>query len=508
MNRARIDATEAHPHPSKPKLEGWFKKGRHWLYPYRPPLRSWHFWGVQGLVVVIAAIHYFIEAEGFLANLGMLYFVPISIFFVPVVYAALNFGLTGSIATAVWAIIITIPNWIFWHQGLERFGVIFQMLVVITVAVLVGQWVDRETGARKQAEAAGTALRASEIKYRRLFESSPIAILLLDPAGNILEANPAASTLLGMAPETLKSTAVADLVGTIGEQKLLNSPQSNDWQEASLVLKSKDGSEVYLEPTLTRVSDSQGNLAIQVLLRDITEEQHRQAGLKAYAAYVLSAQEEERQRISRELHDETIQALVLLCRQLDSVKSRNVALPSSVVDGLREARKTAEEVVRGLRDFAKILRPPLLDDLGMVISIRRLLVDLTERTKTKSQLKIVGEDRRLLPDTELGIFRIAQEALWNVEQHSRATHVTVTIAFTEDEVRLDVLDNGVGFTVPPVPGDFIASGQLGLIGMQERAELLSGKLEIKSSPKKGTRVTASIPLGESVSEVPSHRLDL
>ena len=95
-----------------------------------------------------------------------------------------------------------------------------------------------------------------------------------------------------------------------------------------------------------------------------------------------------------------------------------------------------------------------------------------------------------------------------MEQHSRATHVTVTIAFTEDEVRLDVLDNGVGFTVPPVPGDFIASGQLGLIGMQERAELLRGKLEIKSSPKKGTRVTASAPLGEGVSEVPSPRLDL
>ena len=411
MNREQIGVTEARRHLSQPKLESWFEKGRHWLYPYRPPLRSWHFWGVQGLVVVIAAIHYFIEAEGFLVNLGMLYFVPISIFFVPVVYAALNFGLTGSIATAVWATIITIPNWILWHQGLERFGVIFQMLVVITVAVLVGQRVDRETGARKRAEAAGTALRASEMKYRSLLESSPIAILLLDPAGNILEANPAANTLFGMAPKILEGMAVANLIGTTGEQKLLNSSQSNDWQEAPIALKSKDDSEVYLEPTLTRVSDSQGNLVIQVLLRNVTEEQHRQAGLKAYAAYVLSAQEEERQRISRELHDETIQALVLLCRQLDSVNSGNMALPSSVVDGLREARKTAEEVVRGLRDFAKILRPPLLDDLGMVVSIRRLLMDLTERTKVKSQLQIEGEDRRLPPDTELGIFRIAQEAL-------------------------------------------------------------------------------------------------
>ena len=266
-----------------------------------------------------------------------------------------------------------------------------------------------------------------------------------------------------------------------------------------------DGPELYLEPTLTEVSNGQGNLVIQVLFRDVTREHGQQAGLKAYTASVIRAHEEERQRISRELHDETIQSLVLLCRRLDSMQDAGKSLPSSLTDKLRDARRTAEEVVKGVRDFTKVLRPPILDDLGIVASIRRLVADFAERTGIKGQLKVAGEDRRLPSDTELGIFRIAQEALWNVEQHAEATRVAVTTTFTRDKAKLDVVDNGVGFSVPSVSGDFTASGQLGLISMQERAELLGGRLEIQSSPGEGTRVTISVPVAEDIPDVPNHR---
>ena len=183
------------------------------------------------------------------------------------------------------------------------------------------------------------------------------------------------------------------------------------------------------------------------------------------------------------------------------------SLPSSVIEGLREARETAEEVVKGLRDFATALRPPILDDLGIVASIRRLLLDIADRSAVETQLKVVGELRRLPSDAELGMFRIAQEALWNVERHARATNITVTTTFTEHEVKLDVLDNGVGFTTSPLTNDFVATRQLGLVGMQERAKLLGGRLHIKSSPGKGTRVTVSVPVPEGVSKVPDHHLN-
>ncbi len=366
---------------------------------------------------------------------------------------------------------------------------------------------DREKGARRRAEAAGAALSASEMKYRKLYESSPTAILVLNPTGAILEANPAASILFGNDPKTLKGMVIADLLGTAAAQKLLLSAQNGKWHADSLVLSPKDGSEVYLEPRLTDVSDTQDNLTIQVLFRDVTEEQHRQAGLRAYATYVIHAQEEERRRIARELHDETVQALILLCRRLDSVEGTSDSLPSSVINGLREARETVEEVVKGLRDFATALRPPILDDLGIVASIRRLLLDIADRSAVETQLKVVGELRRLPSDAELGMFRIAQEALWNVERHARATSITVTTTFTEHEVKLDVLDNGVGFTTSPLTNDFVATRQLGLVGMQERAKLLGGRLHIKSSPGKGTRVTVSIPVPEGVSKVPDHHLN-
>jgi PAS domain S-box-containing protein len=423
----------------------------------------------------------------------MLYFIPISLFFIPVVYAAMNFGFAGAIATALWATVITIPNFVVWHEGLQRWGVIFQLAIVVAVAVFVGQRVDRERGARRQAEIANTALRDSETKYRDLFETSPIAILVLDTNGAILDANPAAGALFDKATGALRSMAMAELVGKENEQKLLAPSQKDNWQEASLVLRSGDGSETYLEPTHTKISDGRGNIAIQVLLKDITQERHRQAGLRAYAAHILRAQEEERQRIARELHDETIQTLVLLCRRLDNVGSSSKALPSSVKRELQEARKITEEAVRELRDFAKALRPTALDDLGVVTSIRRLLADCTERTGIQAQLKLIGKERRLSRDIELGMFRITQEALWNMERHSRATKVVVTTTFSKDEVRMDIKDNGLGFNVPPNLG---TSGHLGLLGMQERAELLGGKWEIQSSPGKGVLTTISIPFPE------------
>lgn len=365
-------------HPFRSRLKGLLNRRLHWLYKYHPRVKDWRFWAVQGLVIGIAAIHGFIEAGGYLPQLRMLYFIPISLFFVPVVYAALNFGFVGSISTAVWIVVITIPNWIFWHEGLERLGVIFQLAIIVAMAVFVGQRVDRETSARRRAEEA-------------------------------------------------------------------------------------------------RVE------------------------LKTYATHLVQAQEDERQRIARELHDETIQSLALLCRRLDSVETTGKGLPSTVIKELREARKITEAVVNELRDFARDLRPAILDDLGIVPSIRRLLVDSTERSKIKGQVKLVGEERRLPRDVEVGVFRIAQEALWNVERHSRATEVVVTITFAKSEAMLSVSDNGVGFKVPSILGGFSSTGRLGLLGAQERVELLGGKLEVQSNPEKGTTIIASIPIPESTS---------
>ncbi len=497
MSQAGVDAAGAPTFITR--LRGRFARSRQRLYTYRPRFRDLRFWVVLVLVIIITVFHDIVEATGFLHDSGLPYFVPISLYLIPVIYAALTFGFAGALATALWAAVLTTPNFIFWHQGLERFGVIFQTLIVVAVAYFLGRRVDRERSARQRAEATGTALKTSETRYRGLLESSPAAILVLDRTGLVLEANPAAGILFSKSKTALESLRIADLVGDADAGKLLDASR-NRGQPASLALKSKEGADLYLELSLTEVDDGQGNPVIQVLFRDVTEERQRQAGMKAYAAYLTLAHEEERQRISRELHDETIQTLVLLCRQLDSLDGNGESLTASQTDSLRKARSTAEEVMQVLRDFSKALRPSILDDLGMMASVRRLFTDFTERAGIEGKLKVTGGERRFSSDVELGLYRITLEALWNIEHHARATRVAVDITFSAERVSLEVVDNGVGFSVPPGSSDFTASGHLGLISMQERAELLGGKLEIRSHPGKGTRVIASVPVIEGIDQ--------
>ena len=487
-----MEATHRTP---KAKSSATAERLKPWIYSLRPRIRDRRFWAIQGLVVAAATFHLLVESLHLWERWGVpessLTFVPMSLLYIPVVYAALNFGLAGSLATALLCIILSLPMPLLFHHGLPAAGELLQLVIVAGIATFVGQRVDREQDARGRAEAAGAASRASEMKYRGLFESSPIPILVADSAGTILQANPAAGSLLGRDPDLLRGVAATDLVGPAVEERLRNL-SGDHVEKAHLLLTTTDGSRVHVEPVLTWISDDRGNPIVEVQLRDVTEEWQQRAGLKAFAASILRAQEEERRRIAQELHDEIVQHLILLCRQLDLIES--VGEPPSLVllGELRAARRTAETVVQGLRDFARALRPPTLDDLGLVTSIRRLLVDLTERGKVDGEVTIVGDERRLTPDVELCLFRIAQEALHNVEHHALASRVGVKIVFGVCNVGLEVMDNGVGFS-PPTASDFAVGGHLGLLGMRERAESLGGTLEITSTRRDGTRVAVLIP---------------
>ncbi|MDP6130655.1 MAG: histidine kinase [Dehalococcoidia bacterium] len=502
MNRPELGAVRAAGNLSSLSPLDWTEKWKHRLYPYRPRLRSRQFWVVQGLVLLVAAVHIIFEILEALDHghryVPLFYFLPLSMFFVPMVYTALRFGLPGTLATAAWCSILVLPSLFLAHDNLERTAEFLQVAIVIGVAVLVGHRVDREKQARERAEAVGAALKTSEGKYRGLFESSPVAILVLDQGAIVLEANPVAGDLFGRASSSLRGMAVADLLGIDGAQKLLHPFLKEGRKDANLILESGGGSKVYLEPSLTLTGENEVSPVTQVLLRDVTEERHRQMGLRAYAAHMLRAQEDERKRIAQELHDVTLQELILLCRRLDLAESACGSESTSVSDELREARSSAEQVVEGLRDLTRALRPPVLEDLGLVTSIRRLLVELSGRTATKWRFKVTGEERRQSAEVELGLFRIAQEALHNVERHANANRVAVSVTFTKHEITLDVTDNGIGFIPPPGLASFAATGQLGLLGVQERAELLRGRFEIRSSPGNGTRVTASIPVAEIV----------
>ncbi|MBO0701518.1 MAG: sensor histidine kinase, partial [Candidatus Dormibacteraeota bacterium] len=209
----------------------------------------------------------------------------------------------------------------------------------------------------------------------------------------------------------------------------------------------------------------------------------------AYAAWVLRGQEEERQRIAKEIHDEPIQSLIHLCRQLDAAMDGGASEPLRAQ--LADLRALATGITEDLRRLSKGLRPPSLDDLGLPAAVRRIASDLGRRQGIEVELRVEGDRARLGRDLELGLFRIAQEALNNVEKHAEAGHVQVLLAFTRREARLEVADDGRGFDAG---GDWTRAGSLGLLGMQERATLLGGQLAVVTSPGRGTRVVATLPV--------------
>ena len=332
------------------------------LRALHPPFRDLRFWLLQGLVIVIALFHEGADATAFLHPYGIPNFAAVALFLVPIVYAALNFGITGSLATGAWVTLLSLPDFYFVDSPTNHWSDGIQILIVDSVAIFVGYRVEQERMARQRAETASEAHRAAEARTR------------------------------------------------------------------------------------------------------------------LYAERILGAQEDERRRISQELHDQPLQDLIHLLRVLDRGSAN-------------EAREVVTQVVSELRQISRGLRPPTLDDLGVTAALRKLVADFPARTGIGSGFRVEGVARRLRPDVELGLFRVAQEALNNVARHAQAHKVSVRMRFNDDEVRLSVTDDGAGF----FPGR-AGEAALGILGMTERAGLLGGWLEVVSAPGKGTTVRIEVPL--------------
>ncbi|MEJ5198108.1 MAG: GAF domain-containing sensor histidine kinase, partial [Anaerolineae bacterium] len=215
--------------------------------------------------------------------------------------------------------------------------------------------------------------------------------------------------------------------------------------------------------------------------------------IRYYAQQMTRAQENERARIARELHDVTIQALVVLSREIETLGRDSKELAPAVAERLQTLHRMTDEIIQDVRRFSRDLRPSTLDDLGLLPTLEGLAVSLTERDGIPTRLYVVGEKRRLTPDTELVLFRVAQEALNNVKKHAEATAVTIIVKFSKDLVEMTIQDNGKGFNLAPSLEDLAVTGHLGLIGMRERARLLGGTLSIQTQPGRGTKVTISVP---------------
>jgi signal transduction histidine kinase len=197
-----------------------------------------------------------------------------------------------------------------------------------------------------------------------------------------------------------------------------------------------------------------------------------QASLKNFIGQELRAQEEERFRLSRELHDETVQELLVAKTALEHVLgAHDERARLELVDA------ALQRSIDGIRRLCRALRPSVLDDLGLVPALDWLLSDLSRRTQIRIALEVEGDDLLLSPEQELVIFRVAQEALHNIERHAHASRAVVRLANDSGRRCLDVSDDGGGFDPAQV-----RQGGLGLAGMQERARLIGARLHVSSRP--------------------------
>ena len=216
--------------------------------------------------------------------------------------------------------------------------------------------------------------------------------------------------------------------------------------------------------------------------------------MRFYARKITQAQEDERNRIARELHDDTIQMLIVISRRLGVLASLPEPHSETAMRHLESLQDLTSDALGSVRRFVQNLRPSTLDHLGLVVTLEGLTNDLMEKDGIDTDLQVVGEARRLMPEEELVLFRIAQEAFSNVRRHAKASQATVQMEFHPDRVRMVVEDNGQGFSAPDRIGDLVSTGRLGLIGMHERARLLGGTLQVESEAGMGTAVIVDVPV--------------
>lgn len=355
------------------------------------------------------------------------------------------------------------------------------------------RWILRDVTERKRAQAA---LDASERRFRAIYHAAEVGILLCDLDGRILDSNPALQAMLGYTPGELRGRA---------EYSLCFSQDESQWQERLAEMRAgdapharfekryraRDGREVWAHVTLSLLRGEGGAAdAVIGLVRNITAEREAGAELAEMRRRMLESAEIERLRLAQELHDGPLQDLYGAIFQFSQYSDPEQQ------EEMGRSLELLRAVAGTLRTICVDLRPPTLNNLGLERAIRSHC-DKLEDQYPDLQIELhLSRDQQALPEqTRLALYRVYQECMANVLRHAQANRVVVALHVDEDEISLDVWDNGCGFDVPGKWVELLRQGHYGLAGAAERIDALGGRLQIESSGAAGTLVHAVVPRG-------------
>jgi len=354
----------------------------------------------------------------------------------------------------------------------------------------------------------------------KITDGSPIATFVIDRQHRITHWNTALEAMTGWPAAEMRGTdrqwqafypekrpTMADLIVDGASTNEIEAYYRGKYRKSNLIegayeaedfFRSLSPSGTWLHFTASPIRSENGDIVAAIeTLQDSTEERQLQESMHYYVQLITRAQEEERKRLARDLHDDLSSALLLLIRRFDlaAPAGRSKQL-TAVRTTLEELRTQAVQALDYVRRYVQNLRPRILDDLGLVAALDWMAEDTDRNYQIKTQVNVAGRDRPLPGEVQLLLFRIAQEALTNVGRHARAKTATIDLEYGEESVSLTVSDDGRGFTVPARLEELASAGRLGIMGMAERAKLLQGTLEVKSAPGEGTRVIVRLPLVE------------
>jgi PAS domain S-box-containing protein len=355
----------------------------------------------------------------------------------------------------------------------------------------------RDMSLSKEAQAA---VEKSRFLRKAILDNIPDPAWLKDAEGRFLACNDAMASFYGKTVEEIVGKTLFDLPMS------RESASESDAQDIEVMRSRKSGRfegeqtnargqkkwfESVKTPLLSQTGECIGTVGIA---RDTTERRRLEEELRLLPRRIIEAQEAERLRVARELHDSVNQILA-------SVQMRIRRIETSLSDSGPSTREILarchRQVITALEENRRIahgLRPSDLDELGLAISFRNFCRDFKARTNINLRFSVKGFTERAPRDTELNLFRIVQEALANVEKHARARSVRLSLTRQQKAIRLRIQDDGRGFELKPSLAQSRARGGIGLTNIKERAVSLGGTFEIKSTPGKGTLIVVRIPL--------------
>jgi signal transduction histidine kinase len=430
------------------------------------------------------------------------------LFLIPITYAGFAFGLRAGIASLVAAGSIMLPRAIF--ISLTPAEAIFESGGVIIAGAMVNLWFHMR---RKDI----SKRRSLEQTLVKIIDGCSIPLFVIDKRHRVTHWNTAIEVLTGLKKQdivgtddqwqafyTEKRPVMADLIVDEAPETEIGVYYPGGYKRSQLI----DGAyeaERWVSPrgkdrqchhiTASPIRTKRGRItgAIETL-EIITERKKAEENLRYYLQEITKAQEEERKRIARELHDSSAQNLIALLHQLDNLLTDKTKLPVKEAKALWGFYEQIRDTLQEVRRFSRDLRPSILDDLGLLPALEWVTEDLKNTYWIEVDLRVLGGERRLFPETELLLFRIVQEALRNIAKHAKATRAEVEIKFEEDKITVTVSDNGKGFEPPEDLGALTPTGKLGLAGMHERVQLLGGTVRLESGPGKGTRISVEAPV--------------